>query len=148
MQKARGFSLVELMITVAIVGTAAAIAVPNYRSYVEKNIVAVGVDYAIEAQVVLAEKVRTGRALPSNGYRFYDNNSPDAEVSYVHWFADSANGGRIVVNYGPNSGPRLENKRLWFVLDDSNPRMVKWNCMSHPSVGLAIPEDSLTRKCR
>lgn len=39
MQMVRGFSIVELMITVAIVGIAASIAVPNYRSYVEKNIV-------------------------------------------------------------------------------------------------------------
>ena len=148
MKEARGFSLVELMITVAVVGAAAAIAVPSYRSYVEKNIVAAGADYAIEQQVEIAETVGKGGAVPSNGYRFYDNNSPDAEVSYVHWYADSANGGRIVVNYGPGAGSRLRNKRLWFVLDDSNPRMVKWKCMSHPSSGLAIPVDSLPRKCR
>lgn len=148
MQTVRGFSIVELMITVAIVGIAASIAVPNYRSYVEKNIVAAGADFAIEPQIEIAEKVRTGRTLPSNNYRFYEDNSSDAEVSYVHWYSDSSYGGRIVVNYGPNAGSRLKNKRLWFVLDNSNPRMVKWTCMSHPFSGLAVPVDSLPKNCQ
>ncbi|MFZ2403918.1 MAG: type IV pilin protein [Methylobacter sp.] len=35
--KIRGFSLIELMIAVAIVGLLAAVAVPSYRSYIQKG---------------------------------------------------------------------------------------------------------------
>ncbi|TJZ77504.1 type IV pilin protein [Chitiniphilus eburneus] len=36
-RKSQGFTLVELMVIVAIIGTLAAIAIPNYRDYVTKT---------------------------------------------------------------------------------------------------------------
>ena len=147
MHSIRGFSLVELIIAVAIVGICASIALPQYSSYVQKTTVSTGFQYAIAPQVEIAEKVRTGRELPPNSQRFYENNSADAKVSYVHWYSNKYHGGRIVINYGPGAGPRLNNKRLWLVLDDSNPLSVKWTCMNFPSASLALPVDALPKKC-
>jgi prepilin-type N-terminal cleavage/methylation domain-containing protein len=147
MQSNRGFSLVELIIAVAIVAIGASIAVPQYSSYVQKTIVSTGFQYAIGPQVEIAEKVRSGGELPPNSQRFYENSSADAEISYVHWYSNKAHGGRIVINYGPGAGPRLKNKRLWFVLDASNPLRVKWTCMNYPKASRALPVDTLPKKC-
>lgn len=148
MQSNRGFTLIELMIVVAIIALAASIAVPQYNSYVQKTIVSNGVQFAIEPQIEIAERIRSGRELPNSNHSFHQNKNADAEVEEVWWFSNKKFPGHIVINYGPGAGSEIEGKRLWIVLDASNPLRVKWTCMSHPSARLAIPINALPKKCR
>lgn len=58
----KGFTLIELMIVVAIVGVLAAIAIPAYQDYVVRAKVTEGLSLAAAAQTTVAENAASGLA--------------------------------------------------------------------------------------
>jgi type IV pilus assembly protein PilA len=60
MMKEKGFTLIELMIVVAIVGILAAIAIPAYQDYVVRARVTEGLSLASSAQTTISENATTG----------------------------------------------------------------------------------------
>ena len=59
----KGFTLIELMIVVAIVGILAAIAIPAYQDYIVRARVTEGLSLASAAKTVVSENASTGTAL-------------------------------------------------------------------------------------
>jgi type IV pilus assembly protein PilA len=78
----KGFTLIELMIVVAIIGILAAIALPAYQDYTIRSKVTEGVTLASEAKTAVAETAaslgglanvtatNTGYTFPANGTRY------------------------------------------------------------------------------
>jgi type IV pilus assembly protein PilA len=62
---AHGFTLIELMIVVAIVGILSAIAVPQYQIYTGKAQLAEGIHLTESRKAAIAEVLMTGSALAS-----------------------------------------------------------------------------------
>ncbi len=62
----RGFTLIELMIVVAIIGILSAIAYPSYQNYTKRAHVAEGLVLAQAAKVAVSEYYATKGTLPSS----------------------------------------------------------------------------------
>ena len=63
---ARGFTLIELMIVVAIVAILAAIAIPQYQNYTVRARVTEGLSLASAAKAAVAETFQSQNAFPTS----------------------------------------------------------------------------------
>jgi type IV pilus assembly protein PilA len=67
-QKNKGFTLIELMIVVAIIGILAAIAIPAYQDYTVRARVTEGLSLASSFKTIVAENAANGASDLSTGY--------------------------------------------------------------------------------
>ena len=62
----KGFTLIELMIVVAIIGILAAIAIPAYQDYTVRSQVTEGLNLAGAAKTAVAESFASNQVWPAN----------------------------------------------------------------------------------
>src|SRR5215470_17245280 len=95
----QGFTLIELMIVVAIIGILAAIAIPAYQDYTVRAQVSEGLNLAAAAKAAVAESyLNTGVAPLNRTKAGMSANANDTQGKYVG--SVEITNGSILVSYG------------------------------------------------
>lgn len=98
----RGFTLIELMIVVAIIGILAAMAIPAYQEYTTAARVSEGLSLASAAKVAVAETFQSQNAVPDQAATGYVTAAPTFSVASVTIAGDGT--GTITVSYTAAAG--------------------------------------------
>jgi type IV pilus assembly protein PilA len=148
----RGFTLIELMIVIAIIGILAAIAIPAYQDYTVRSQVSEG--------AILADGVKTAMAefYNNKGYWPLSNSSAGLESSasiagkYVTTVDVAAKSGEIIVTYGTTNVNKLVSGSLLVFSGTagSTAGSINWNCKGNAVAGSKtnIPNKYLPSACR
>jgi type IV pilus assembly protein PilA len=141
-----GFTLIELMIVVAIIGVLASIAVPQYQNYVARAQVSEAISLASSAKTAVSEYYMTNGSFPDNNSTAGLSDANDISGSYVSSVSAGTDGVITVTMSGSDVVGELQNKTLEFRPSDSNENSsgsITWEC--GPGT---IPVKFLPASCR
>ena len=132
MKKQQGFTLIELMIVVAIIGILAAIAIPAYSDYTIRAQVSEGITLAGGAKAAVSEFVMDTGRFPS------DNATAGialpASINGKYTTSVTNAGGLLTIAYGGTDGhPNISTKTLNLSARTSTGSVV-WACPTSGSV--------------
>ena len=145
MKKMQGFTLIELMIVVAIIAILAAIALPAYQDYTIRSQVSEGSVLADGAKTAVAEYYTNTGKFPPNNTSAGLATAASIQGNYVSQLAVLANVGTIEATYGNKANAAITGKLLDFSPYSKGGGSIAWTCKSP---GGSIAAKYLPTSCR
>lgn len=125
----QGFTLIELMIVVAIIGILAAIALPAYQDYTIRAKVTEGIGFANAARTAISEYYLTNNDFPSQAEAGVADATTADIVQGVTVTRTSTNEGYVEVEYRAIGGSVSAGDTIRFT-GTGGANGVQWECVT------------------
>jgi len=148
-QTQQGFTLIELMIVVAIIGILAAIAIPQYQNYVIRSQVSEGLSLAGGQKTAVEEYYSNRGTLPTTNTQAGLPNKKSITGKYVSQVNISKKGvikAKFASTGKQKANNALKGKVLALSPYTNSTSTLKWSCS--PSAGTTIKPKYLPTNCR
>ena len=141
MKKQQGFTLIELMIVVAIIGILAAIAIPAYQDYTIRAQVSEGLNLSGGAKAAVSEYTMDRGIFPADNATAGLSAAGDISGKYVSAVTVGP-AGLVTVTYGNDAHATINGQDL-LMTPQTNPGSIEWICTS-----VDIDDKHLPAACR
>jgi type IV pilus assembly protein PilA len=138
----QGFTLIELMIVVAIIGILAAIAIPAYQDYVIRSQIAEGLQLVGSAKVAASEYYQSTASFATSNTQAGLTAATSIRGKYVTQVEISGSG-VIQVTFGNDANAEISGAVLSFT-PTSHTGSISWECNGDA----ALPSKYLPSACR
>ncbi|MEJ2129381.1 MAG: pilin, partial [Woeseiaceae bacterium] len=126
MKKQQGFTLIELMIVVAIIGILAAIAIPAYQDYTIRAQVSEGLNLSGGAKAAVTEYFQDRGTMPATNTIAGLEAAGNIQGKYVASVGVAA--GTITVTYGNQAHTTINGQALTLTPNTAAAGSVQWTC--------------------
>jgi type IV pilus assembly protein PilA len=152
MKLQKGFTLIELMIVIAIIGILAAIAIPAYQDYTIRSKVSEGLNMAGAAKLAVSETYQSVGRMPgttgtSSNSSFGLPVAASIQGTYVSTISVDGETGAVLITYNQNVGgnPTANGEDIELTPDTSSVGSVQWVCGVNNTT---MPNKYLPANCR